>query len=1247
MKKILAITLFLAVNLFLSGVFCSAEEQKVSVSGKFVRASASGMPLTDIEIKITGTKEFTVKTDRNGNYIAYNLPAGGSYTLTPSKAGFLFTPQSKSYTGLTASRVNENFSVSERTYSISGKVIIGNKPSKGEVLMINTRAVKYFTNDDGAYFIDNLPYEGPYIVTVESNKFAFEPFKIDKLDNDVIYNFEKSIHARGYVTSMGRGVPDVEIAVNNKRYKTDAKGFYEISGLATNGIYILAVINTEMNPEPKFLELKKITQDAENMNFSLSGTIAGNVQINGKPFAGAAVKVVSEDQTEEIKTDKNGNYKTNKLGIYRDYVISISSPGYSFSPESKTIKKLVKNIDGQNFTASVKKIKIYGTVMQGQTPVKDVEVSASGVAKSVKTDIKGAYSFDNLGYEKDFTVSVKSKNIKFVESVKTINKIQENTEVNFSGLLSISGNVSNEGQPFENARINYDFNSFVLSDKNGDYVIDGLMPDKVYTIEISSGVYEFEPANFTTEKLRDKIKDKNFMVKIDPKIKAKQEKFALEEAKRKAKEEEALKKEELKKAALAEKLAKEEAAKQAKEEERLRKEELKKIAEQEKLALEEAKKKTKEEPSKTSAVIEKKKDETLKQDILIPVVVAGTAADDEKSRKEELRKIAEQEKLAFEESKKKAKEEEALKKEELKKAALAEKLAKEEAAKQAKEEERLRKEELKKIAEQEKLAFKESKKKAKEEEALKKEELKKAALAEKLAKEEAAKQAKEEERLRKEELKKIAEQEKLALQESKKKAKSENMNEQRKQEEDLRKEVLPVVADIKDSKEEERLRKEELRKIAEQEKLAFEESKKKAKEEEALKKEEMKKAALAEKLAKEEAAKQAKEEERLRKEELKKIAEQEKLALEEAKKKAKEEALLKQEELKKAAEQEKLAKEEAAKQAKEEERLRKEELKRIEMDAKINLEIKKRLEMQQQIAMQEQAYEQEEARKKELQEKIDFEKEKNRQQEQERLKNEELKRLEEQQQEQERLRLEEVKKSALNEQLAKEEAAKQAKEEERLKKEELKKIAEQEKLAKEEEKKRAKEEERLKKEELKRIAQQEKLAKEEEKKRAKEEERLKKEELKRIAQQEKLAKEEEKKRAKEEERLKKEELKKAEQSRKENISEPSQPVTVTSAVEDAAKQQQEKKFSITGRILKGRYGVPKIQIKLLSEGKSEVFTTDKYGYYMIGDLEKNKDYVVTVVSDTNILNISPKSRVYKNIERDFTNDNYYVVTTDK
>ena len=1136
MKKILPVLAFVLVLIFLYAPFCLSGEEKVSISGKFVRNSASGLPLNDIQIKVTGTKELVIRTDRSGNYIAYNLPAGGNYTVTPFKAGFLFSPESKTYTNLTASKINENFGVTERTYSISGKVIVGGKPSKGEVIMINTRAVKYFTNEDGEYFIDNLPYEGPYIVTVESNKVVFEPFKIDQLDKDIVYNFEKSIKAMGYVTSSGKGIAGVEIAVNNKRYKTDENGYYEINGLAANGSYILAVINSEMNPVPKFVELKKVTQDIDNVNFSLSGSIAGSVQMNNKPFAGALIKAASSSgQTEETKTDKNGAYKINQLGIYGDYTISVSSPGYMFSPKDRTVKKLANQTEGQNFTASIQKYRIYGVVMKGKTFVKDAEISIDGISKVIKTDAQGAYSFDGLTAGKDYSVSVKSKQIKFLESKKTVNGISGDTEINFNGLLSISGKVTIDEMPLENAKVLYDFNSFVLTDKNGNYTIDGLMPNQVYTLEVSSNNYKFTPSIFTSERLQECLTDENFKVVIDYKMKEKEEKLAREEAAKKAKEEERLRKEELKRIEAEERKAREEAKKKALEEEKARKEELAKAALREKAARDEAAKQSQEEKKKQT----------------VPV-------------KEEVKSTV-------------------INEDEIQIALLQEKLAREEAAKKAKEEEKLRKEELKRIEAEERKAREEAKKKALEEEKAKKEEIAKAALQEKLAREEAAKKAKEEERLRKEELKRIEAEEKKAREEKKKQTipvkeevKAPAINEDEIQIALLQEKLAREEA-VKKAKEEERLRKEELKRIEAEERKAREEAKKKSLEEEKAKKEEIAKAALQEKLAREEAAKKAKEEERLRKEELKRIEAEERKAREEAKKKASEE-----------------------------EKFKKDELKKTELQEKINQEQKRRLEMQAQIALQEQLAQEEEAKKQELQNKLIQEQENKKKQEEERLKKEEEIRIAEQQAEQERLRREEQKKAELRDKLAKEQEKKQKQEEERLKKEEEKRIKEQQK-----------EQEKLEKEaEKKRIAE-EKLAAKEAAKKAKEEERLRKEELKRIERE-----------AKEAEKIK-------ESDKKE-----SQPMTAAVALP----ADKNTKLSIAGRVLKGRYGVARIQIKLLADGKTDTFFTDKYGYYLIPDLERDKDYVVTVVSDNNVLNISPKSRVYKKINGNFTNHNYYVVT---
>jgi hypothetical protein len=67
----------------------AAAQQTLSISGTIGRCSTagpSGIPLANVTVALTGTINATTITDDSGNYVFSGLPAGGSYTVTPSKA---------------------------------------------------------------------------------------------------------------------------------------------------------------------------------------------------------------------------------------------------------------------------------------------------------------------------------------------------------------------------------------------------------------------------------------------------------------------------------------------------------------------------------------------------------------------------------------------------------------------------------------------------------------------------------------------------------------------------------------------------------------------------------------------------------------------------------------------------------------------------------------------------------------------------------------------------------------------------------------------------------------------------------------------------------------------------------------------------------------------------------------------------------------------------------------------------------
>ena len=72
--------------------------------------------------KITYTGGSTT-TDSNGNYV-FNIPAGWSGTVTPSRSGYRFSPPSKLYSNVVVSQLDQNFTPTA-LYTISGTTGVG------------------------------------------------------------------------------------------------------------------------------------------------------------------------------------------------------------------------------------------------------------------------------------------------------------------------------------------------------------------------------------------------------------------------------------------------------------------------------------------------------------------------------------------------------------------------------------------------------------------------------------------------------------------------------------------------------------------------------------------------------------------------------------------------------------------------------------------------------------------------------------------------------------------------------------------------------------------------------------------------------------------------------------------------------------------------------------------------------------------------------------------------------------------
>jgi hypothetical protein len=124
-------------------------------------------------VNLTGTSTGSVIADASGNYIFTGLLTG-SYTVTPSKSGFTFTPASQNVTVNTANVTAVNFSsAAVTTFSISG-TISGAGGNAATVNLTGTSSATVTADASGNYTFSGLA-NGSYTVSPTKTGFTFSP----------------------------------------------------------------------------------------------------------------------------------------------------------------------------------------------------------------------------------------------------------------------------------------------------------------------------------------------------------------------------------------------------------------------------------------------------------------------------------------------------------------------------------------------------------------------------------------------------------------------------------------------------------------------------------------------------------------------------------------------------------------------------------------------------------------------------------------------------------------------------------------------------------------------------------------------------------------------------------------------------------------------------------------------------------------------------------------------------------------
>ncbi len=344
-----------------------------SISGH-VTNGKSGFTL----VTLTGTRSYTTGLDSNGNYSFSRLPAGGTYTVTPSRGGpyqYTYTPPSQTFTNLGSNQVAD-FTETLVAYSIGGRVMDANGNGIGGVqIVLNTGSSGSAQTDTGGnYSFPNLAAGQSYSVEpIPTNKYTFTPQRVSvaNLGGNQTVNFTAVYRPLYNITGRindrkGAGVSGVSVdatgPTDSRSATTDGNGNFILCCLPGGVNYTVKPpemadvydrstdTHTHYVFDPPALSFNNLSGDA-TANFTAipSHYIGGRVTDASGTGLGGVTMALSGPKAATAKTSSNGLYTFIYLPEGGPYTVTVAMPGFTANPVSRTFNNFTANISTADF----------------------------------------------------------------------------------------------------------------------------------------------------------------------------------------------------------------------------------------------------------------------------------------------------------------------------------------------------------------------------------------------------------------------------------------------------------------------------------------------------------------------------------------------------------------------------------------------------------------------------------------------------------------------------------------------------------------------------------------------------------------------------------------------------------------------------------------------------------------------------------------------------------------------------------
>ena len=473
----------------------------------------NGEQMAGVNVAVSGSTDAYTVTNSSGNY-SFDLAYGGEYTITPSTAGYLFTPVSVSTSALWGAWAVEDFTARAATVTVSGSVAVGTAPLAGVNVAVSGSTDTYsVTDSSGNYFFD-LAYGGNYMLTPSSAGYWFNPVSASTVslagawDVPAFAATVVTFTVSGVISNSTGALAGIAVHVSgstNAYTVTDGSGAYAFT-LSYGGDYIVAPSSALYRFTPPSAATATLVNDWTSVDFFsyiATYTVSGTVLIGTSPAVRAEIGVTGSSVTA-VLTDDNGAYFL-ELPAGGHYILTPALAYYHFEPVSASTADLSGGWTVPFFAMQHDTASIYGVITSTSgAAMGSVLVTVSGgVSTSAYTNAEGAYSFV-LNRGEVYTVTPSTAHYWFNPEYSTL-RLLVNSEENFTArrtTFSVSGLVRLDGTESAGVEmiLSGDESGSQVTDSSGAYAFQ-LLSGGSYAITPASAAYVFAPVNFSTGSL--------------------------------------------------------------------------------------------------------------------------------------------------------------------------------------------------------------------------------------------------------------------------------------------------------------------------------------------------------------------------------------------------------------------------------------------------------------------------------------------------------------------------------------------------------------------------------------------------------------------------------------------------------------------------------------------------------------------------------------------------------------------------